>query len=92
MNPPPSEGEVSSSYDDGGVMQLDVSGVLLTSRSCGNGCVAITISASGRPPNYGRYIKDIIGRLETDTSHSQAISTLRGHRRTKWEYQNGRPT
>jgi hypothetical protein len=26
----------------------------------------ITISASGRSPNYGRYIEDIVGRLETD--------------------------
>ena len=33
------------------------------SRSSGNGCVAITISASERSPNYSRYIGYIVGRL-----------------------------
>jgi hypothetical protein len=46
--------------------EFEGSGVLLTSRSCGNGCVAITISASARSPNYGRYIEDIVGQLEMD--------------------------
>jgi hypothetical protein len=31
------------------------------------------ISASRRTPNYGRYIEDIVGRLETDVSHGASF-------------------
>ena len=30
-----------------------------------------SLSVSGQIPNYGRYVRDIVGRLETNASHSE---------------------
>jgi hypothetical protein len=53
------------------------SSVLDTSRSCRDGNVAITISASPATPNYGRYIEDIVGPPETGASSLPHLRTSR---------------
>jgi hypothetical protein len=63
---------------------VEGSGVVLTSRSCGNGNVALTINASGGSPNYGRYIGYIVGQVETDGSYSMPIPTTRRPLRTEF--------